>query len=104
MILIAVTLSTWFSSMFAPRSTGSLSQTILRKIKHRVGNEVRGLSVELYDSEQHLITEPNTSPNRVAEVVLSGRTSTYYVKQLATHASLDYTGGMELTNEIEVGW
>ena len=35
---------------------------------------------------------------------LSGRTSTYYLKQLATHAALDLAGQFSgLTNEIAVG-
>ncbi|RLT10555.1 MAG: BON domain-containing protein [Planctomycetota bacterium] len=36
------------------------------------------------------------------EVILSGRTSTYYNKQLATHAALDAASEFSLTNEIEV--
>ena len=36
------------------------------------------------------------------EVVLNGRASTYYAKQLATHAALDACDDLTLTNDIEV--
>lgn len=36
------------------------------------------------------------------EVVLSGRTHTYYTKQLATHAALEALDQFILTNNIEV--
>jgi len=36
------------------------------------------------------------------EIILSGRTTTYYDKQLATHAALAALEDFSLTNEIEV--
>jgi hypothetical protein len=36
------------------------------------------------------------------EIVLSGRASTYYAKQLATHAALEACDDLTLTNDIEV--
>ncbi|MEX0727377.1 MAG: hypothetical protein WD065_13970 [Planctomycetaceae bacterium] len=36
------------------------------------------------------------------DVLLTGRTSTYYTKQLATHAVLDAIKLVNLTNDIEV--
>ena len=35
-------------------------------------------------------------------IVLTGRTATYYTKQLATYAALDLLKDATLTNEIEV--
>jgi hypothetical protein len=34
--------------------------------------------------------------------VISGRTSTYYAKQLAQHAAMEFSGLGQLRNEIEV--
>lgn len=36
------------------------------------------------------------------EIVLSGRATTYYAKQLATHAALEACDHLTLTNDIEV--
>lgn len=36
-------------------------------------------------------------------LVVSGRTSTYYSKQLVTHAARDATCQMPVQNEVEVG-
>jgi hypothetical protein len=47
---------------------------------------IRGLRVEVQDED----------------VVISGRTTTYYNKQLATHAALDAAKEISLTNDIEV--
>jgi hypothetical protein len=57
-----------------------------RIIRCRTGGRVHDLRVDADDSS----------------VVLSGVCSTYYAKQLATHAALDELGGHTLTNEIEV--
>jgi len=38
-----------------------------------------------------------------AEVVLRGRSGTYYSKQLAQHAAMRIAGDRRLLNEIEVG-
>jgi hypothetical protein len=47
---------------------------------------VRGLRVEIIDDE----------------VFVTGRTTTYYAKQLATHAALEACDQRALTNDIEV--
>ena len=63
-----------------------IADTVERYVRLRTGGTIRGLRVDVQDGE----------------VLLSGRTSTYYNKQLATHAALDAAGAMSLTNEIEV--
>jgi hypothetical protein len=56
-------------------------------VQSRTGGRIRGLSVVVIDRD----------------VIISGRTTTYYLKQLATHAALDLTGQFAtLTNEIAV--
>ena len=74
-----------------PRGTIEVSQreiaeTVERYVRLRTGGTIRSLHVEVHDGE----------------VLLSGRTSTYYNKQLATHAALDAASEMSLTNDIEV--
>ena len=64
----------------------SLSDVIARSVRARTNGRIRGLSVEVDDDC----------------VILSGRTSTYYAKQLATHAVLDVFERFRLTNNIEV--
>lgn len=64
----------------------SLSELVERLIVARTGARIRDLRVEVGDRD----------------VVLQGRTSTYYNKQLATHAVLDHLQGVMLTNDIEV--
>jgi hypothetical protein len=66
----------------------SLGEQITRLVQSRTGGRIRGLNVEVIDRD----------------VVISGRTSTYYVKQLATHAALDLAGQFAtLTNDVSVG-
>ena len=36
------------------------------------------------------------------EVIITGRAPTYYAKQLATHAALDFCDDLTLTNDIDV--
>ncbi|GAB4158503.1 MAG: hypothetical protein Tsb009_35720 [Planctomycetaceae bacterium] len=55
-------------------------------IQSRTNGMVRNLSVDIFDGQ----------------VVISGRTTTYYTKQLATHAVIDSLNDMELSNNIEV--
>lgn len=74
------------SPLIADFSARELADTVERYVRLRTGGTIRSLHVE--------VTE--------GEVILSGRTSTYYNKQLATHAALDAAGEMSLTNEIEV--
>ena len=67
-----------------------LQQTFAHKVeqlvRERTMGQIRSLRVDVFDNE----------------VVLNGRTSTYYVKQLATHAALDACDRITLTNDIEV--
>jgi hypothetical protein len=66
----------------------SLHDQITRLVQSRTGGRIRGLSVVVMDRE----------------VIISGRTTTYYLKQLATHAALDLAGEFAtLTNDIAVG-
>jgi len=68
-------------------ATESLESQITRLVQSRTGGRIRGLSVVVIDRD----------------VIISGRTTTYYLKQLATHAALDLTGQFAtLTNEIAV--
>jgi hypothetical protein len=66
-------------------------QEMVERIEHiiraRTSGQIRGLRVEYH----------------LGEVILSGRTHTYYTKQLATHAALDALEDAALTNAIEVG-
>ncbi len=65
----------------------SLAEQITRLVQSRTGGRIHGLCVEVIEGE----------------VILSGRTTTYYVKQLATHAALDLAGCfIALTNDIAV--
>lgn len=57
-----------------------------RKIAHRTAGRIRGLKVEVVGDS----------------VVLCGRTTTYYVKQLATQVALDEHAEFCLLNSIEV--
>jgi osmotically-inducible protein OsmY len=57
-----------------------------RVVRARTSGQIRGLRVECFGGE----------------VILSGRTHTYYTKQLATHAAMDAIEDASLTNAIEV--
>ena len=68
-------------------SSQTLAESIEKSVQLRTKGMIRGLHVEV--------------GNR--GVVVSGRTSTYYTKQLATHAVLDAVEkDIRLTNDIEV--
>jgi osmotically-inducible protein OsmY len=67
-------------------SLSEIADTVERYVRLRTGGTIRSLHVEVSDGE----------------VILSGRTSTYYNKQLATHAAMDATNALTLTNDIEV--
>ena len=64
----------------------SLVDRIERIVRCRTGCRIRDLSVDLSGNQ----------------VIISGLASTYYAKQLATHAALDEIPGCTLTNAIEV--
>jgi len=59
---------------------------IERIVRCRTGGRIRDLRVEQQGDD----------------IVLSGSASTYYAKQLATHAALDEIVAGNLTNSIEV--
>jgi hypothetical protein len=63
-----------------------LVDVIEQYVQSRTRGMVRGLHVELVDGK----------------VVMSGRASTYYAKQLATHAAMAAIEDVSLTNDIEV--
>jgi hypothetical protein len=66
----------------------TLSEQIARMVQSRTGGRIDGLTVEVVGTD----------------VTISGRTTTYYLKQLATHAALDLAGQFAtLTNGITVG-
>ena len=52
--------------------------------------------------DSHLAGRRVQVPVRDDEVVLTGRTSSYYNKQLATHAALEALEDTPLSNDIEV--
>ena len=67
-------------------SPREIALNVERYVRLRTGGTIRNLKVEVVDGE----------------VLLTGRTSTYYNKQLATHAALDAVEELSLTNDIEV--
>ena len=69
-----------------PDTPQALVERIERHVQSRTGGMIRSLHVEVVGED----------------VFVSGRTSTYYNKQLATHAVLAAVQGMNLTNDIEV--
>ena len=68
------------------KSPTTHAEQIKQFVRARTGGMIRGLQVDVFDDE----------------IVLSGRTGTYYIKQLATHAALDALVDFRLTNDIEV--
>lgn len=71
------------SNTFGP---GQLADQIEQFIRVRTGGMIYNLRVEVLDDS----------------VVLSGRTSTYYNKQLASHAAQSALEEQPLRNDIEV--
>lgn len=68
----------------------SFPQTLAEKIEEavqvRTGGRIRGLQVRVFDRE----------------IVISGRVATYYTKQLVTHAAMESSNELLVTNEVEV--
>ena len=64
-----------------------LTDFIEQVIRSRTSGAIRNLQV---------------SVNRNNQIVLSGRTSTYYAKQLASHAAMNAAKENEISNGIEV--
>jgi hypothetical protein len=71
----------------AAEASQDLVGTIERRIHSKTHGRVRDLRVELADRA----------------IVLYGRASTYYLKQLALHGALDALAGCRVINQIEVG-
>ena len=73
----------------------------------RAGNYVRGLKV-VWESSREGSFDPRESMLDQGQItddtlIFTGRTATYYNKQLATHAALDESKGVyPITNEIEI--
>jgi hypothetical protein len=77
--------------MMAVSTRGGLAETlaeqIARLVQSKTGGRIDGLSVAVSGTD----------------VTIAGRTTTYYLKQLATHAALDLAGRFStLTNDIVV--
>jgi len=72
----------------SPEVNRSLAELVERVVQTRTSGMIHGLHVDAVGKH----------------VVLSGRTSTYYAKQLATHAAMAATDveDVRLTNDIEV--
>jgi hypothetical protein len=64
----------------------SLAEKIEMAVQVRTGGRIRGLQVRIADGE----------------IVISGHASTYYTKQLVTHAALESSDDFIVTNEVEV--
>lgn len=67
-------------------SRQTLSEHIERLVRQRTSGLIRDLKIDVLPGE----------------ILLTGRASTYYAKQLATHAALDACEHLTLTNDIEV--
>lgn len=65
----------------------SLAEKIELAVHVRTGGRIRGLQVRVSD----------------CGIVVSGRVSTYYTKQLVTHAAMEAGDELLVTNEVEVG-
>ncbi len=73
------------ATLFAPGSP-LLVERVEQAILSRTGGRVRGLRIHYVDGC----------------VIISGRTSTYYNKQLVTHAAMEVADEALVMNEVEV--
>ena len=64
----------------------ALAEMVERAVHSRTGGRIRGLRVHVVDGC----------------VIVSGRTSTYYNKQLVTHAAMEAADEALVMNEVEV--
>ena len=64
----------------------SLAEKIENAVQVRTGGRIRGLHVQV--SEEG--------------IVISGRVATYYTKQLVTHAAMEASTELLVTNAVEV--
>lgn len=74
------------SEKFHDKSILDLTSSIKHRIHSRTHGRVWNLHVELNGQA----------------VILRGRTSTYYTKQLAQHGALEILNGQQVVNDIEV--
>lgn len=78
------------TSVATDQALAAFDETLVARIERivrcRTGGRIRDLRVDLTDES----------------VVISGIATTYYAKQLVTHAALDEIPGRMLTNAIEV--
>ena len=63
-----------------------VAESVERMVRSRTGGSIRNLKVEVAGGE----------------IIISGITTTYYNKQLATHAALSALDDANLTNDIRV--
>ena len=71
-------------TMVEPRDR--IEEIVEREVRLRTSGRIRGLEVRVADGQ----------------VVIRGRTSTYYAKQLVTHAALENAECLSVMNEVEV--
>ncbi len=64
----------------------SLAEKIEQAVQVRTGGRIRGLQVRVSNSA----------------IVISGQATSYYNKQLVTHAVMDACNDLLVTNEVEV--
>jgi len=78
------------TSVATDQALTAIDETLVARIERivrcRTGGRIRDLRVDVTDES----------------VVISGIATTYYAKQLVTHAALDEIPGRMLTNAIEV--
>jgi len=72
------------SALEAPSDT--VVRQVEKNVRHATGGLVRGLKVQMSDGQ----------------IVISGRASTYYTKQLVTHAALSVLDELALQNDVSV--
>lgn len=63
-----------------------VAERVEQEVRNRTNGRVRGLRVQVLDGQ----------------VIITGRTSTYYAKQLVTHAALGAADQLSIMNEVEV--
>ena len=63
-----------------------IEELVEREVRIRTSGRIRQLEVRVVDGQ----------------VVIRGRTSTYYAKQLVTHAALETAEELGVMNEVEV--
>ena len=64
----------------------TLAERIESAVQERTGGRIRGLQVHVAEGA----------------IVISGRVSTYYTKQLVTHAAMDACDELQVCNEVVV--